>query len=331
MYRKIDIKLCSLITSTLETKYKMEQFKQYEFVKGKSDSLYIYILFRCPQVEILDHIKRRLDILERISDSYKRKLFSSRYYLFREYIENNNLENNIYNCVLFIDDSLNCHQLLEENIDILKKYDHQTITYKYDNFYDLDFIADLLFCDNPYYVYRINNNKIDYLKMTKTKKIVEKSEESKQLEIKQFIDDTLPPNKRYILHGVSAKIKNFSDERAYNILSKHIRDEEIIDILSKVDQEDLLTMLENDLITIQSKPTHKIVFKNNILDKIKNGQLEKLYINKKIFSRFEQNMKKLGLDINFKVIQIDTDIKSFTDNREQMLCQYSGVIGVTYY
>ena len=50
-----------------------------------------------------------------------------------------------------------------------------------------------------------------------------------------------------------------------------------------------------------------------------------------MYIKFAEHMKKIGMEINFKVIKINPMIKSFVENREHILDQYCGVVGVTYY
>lgn len=310
----------------------MQNLKEkYGNVKGKKDSMYLYILYNCPQEKLKEHVKKQLSTIERVSDSYKRKLFSSRYYLLRD-MADENPEDHVYNCVIFISDIIDSYNLTKQQQTLLREYEHQEISYCYNDHFDLEYLNDMINCNDPYHVYRIHNNKIDHVKMTKTKKVVSDSKESKQLEIQEFIDQTLPPNKRFIMFGVSSKLKGFSDDRAYQIITKGLRDEEVIDLIERIDQEDILIELEEDLSMIHDdKQMSKVVFKKNLQKKIEYGMIEKLYIDSAIHDKFIKNMKKINLDVSFKVIQIDTKIKSFVEDRERALAAYGGVVGIAYY
>jgi len=310
----------------------MEQYRDlYKNTKGRSDSMYIYCLYECSQEMIKSHVKKQLDIIDRVADPFKRKLFSSRYFSIKGMLEENT-DDHVYNCVLFIGDCISQHQLTDFNKSLLKRFDHQSISFVYDDHFDLDYLEDLIFNNKPYNIYRIDNNRIDYLHVTRTKKIKASEKESKSLDIKEFVDSTLPPNEKYLLFGISAKLKNYTDDRAYTIINKHIKDDDFISIIVQMDQEDLLINLIKDLMMMNdSKQIQKIIFKNDIPVKIKNAQLEKLYIEQKLFDKFIDNIKKNKLDINFKIIVIDPRIKSFILGNENTLEQYGGVLGVAYY
>ena len=310
----------------------MDIFKEkYKDSKGRSDSMYIYVLYECSLAKIKEHIKKNTEIIERVSDTHKRNLFLSRYYLIRDMVEQNT-DDHVYNCIMFVGDDLNTHQLSRANKDLLRRFDHQNITFVYDNHFKLDFVEDLLFNNDPYHIYRINNNRIDYIQLTKTKKIVVNSKESKSLNIQEFVDQTIPSNTRYIMYGVSSKIKEMIDPKAYAVINKYIKDEELIELTDRIDQEDVLTCFNDDLSMMHDpKQLHKVIFKIDVPGKIKNSQFDKLYIDTKLYDKFIDNMKKNQLDMNFKIIRIDTSINSFVDGREKTIDMYAGVVGIAYY
>jgi hypothetical protein len=304
---------------------------KYKNVTGRTDSMYIYILYNCSQDKLKEHVKKQLEIIDKISDSFKRKLFSSRYYLIRDMVESNLLIDT-YDCILFVGDDISSHHLTKDNMALLKRYEHQNISYIYDNHYDLNYLEDLLYNTDPYHVYRVNNNKIDYIQMTKTKKLLINSKEAKPLDIQDFVNRTLPSNSRYIIHGISSKLKEIVDPKAYCIVHKHLRDDEVIEMTDQIDQEDILSGLATDILMIQDiKQLHKVVFKKEIFEKIKMSQLEKLYIDLKLYDKFMENMKKHNLDFNFKLMIINTSIKGFVEGREKLIDMYGGVVGITYY
>lgn len=308
---------------------------KYENIKGKTDSLYIYVLYECTQDEIKNHIKKQLESIKRVADSYKRKTYSSRYFVLREFIEQNaeqNDENHIYNCVLFISDKVDEHLLTDDNKRILNQYNHKNISYKYGDKFDLEYLDDLIFNDNPYHMFRVNNNKIDYLCLTKTKKVIIDSKDSKSLDIMEFVNMVLPTDAKYIIYGISSKLKEIKDDRAYVVINGLIKDDDLIEMIERINQEDILIELAKDLLMISDiKQMQKITFKKEITSKIKNSQLQKIYIDVKLVDKFLSNIKLNGYEVNFKINVIDTSIKSFVNDMERILDQYDGVVGVTYY
>jgi hypothetical protein len=305
--------------------------EKYKNETGRSLSMYVYVLYDCSQDKLREHINKQLDGIEKISDQFKRKLYTSRYTLLKDMVEQNLLILT-YNHILFIGDEIGSHQLTDKHKELLRKYDHKNITYIADNHFDLNFVSDLLFNDTPYHIYRVNNNKIDYIQMTKTKKMILNSKESKPLNIPEFISNTLPPNTKYIIYGVSGKLKEINDPKAYAVITKYIKDEELIDMTKQIDQEDDLILLETDLKMMQDmKQVHKVIFKRDIVENIKSAMIQKLYIDAKMYDKFNQMLKKNDLDVNFKLIIIDTSIKSFVDGRESLIDTYGGVVGITYY
>lgn len=314
---------------------------KYKNIIGKTDSLYIYILYNCHYTEIHEHIKKQQNNIKRIADPYKKKLFSSRYQVFRELIENdiiiNETEDFKYNSIIFIgnNDYINIYDLTDTNIFILRKYNHRTITFVNNNYYDLIYLEDLIFNDDPYHIYKFDNNKIEYIHMTRTKRMIVNDKQLKHAaDAQNFISATLQLNKhtKYVIINISTKYKlTIPDEHAC-IIKQHMSDNEIMEMMDKIDQEIILEKFEIDLTMMHNpKYQNRLVFKKDILLKIKNAQLEKLYIEKLLYVKFVDNMKKQGLDINCKIIIIDTKLKSFVENRETKINIYDGVVGVTYY
>lgn len=309
----------------------MKMYEKYKNIKGKTDSMYVYVLFNCDHTEIMNHIKKQSDILERVNDSYKRKLFQSRYFLLREMIEASDVTE-IFNCVIFLGDILERHELSKENLGLLNKFKHQKITFTYDSSFNLEFLEDLLFNNDPCHLFRVDNNKVEYIQMTKTKKIIVRSKESKLLDLKAFIDENISSKTRYILCGISSKLNDIKDTRSYGVINGFIKDNEIDGFVRRMYQEELIKLLKEDLTLMQNQKTlHRIVFKQDLTKIIRESKLQKLYIDSTLKNKFLSNMEKSDLIVDFKLISLDKNIKSFSENDEKILDSYSGIVGVTYY
>jgi len=305
----------------------------YNNIKGKSNSMYVYVLYECTQDLIKDHIKKQFEIVNRSNDSFKRSLLSSRYFGLKSLVESNK-DDHVYNCVIFVGTNTTEHPLTNFNKQILKRFDHQRISYSYDDHFDLNFLEDLIFNDDPYHMFRVNSNRIDYIQLTKYKKISIKTKESKSLDIEEFINESLSSTARYVICGVSTKItKNiYDDHRVYAVINKTVKDSEFIDLIDQINQQQILDSLVDDLTMMSDiKTLHRIIFKKDITTCIRNAQLQTLYINIKLVDKILDSMKKANVPITFKMCIIDPSIKSFNDEQEKILDQYAGVVGVTYY
>lgn len=238
--------------------------EKYRDVRGKTNSMYTYVLYRCTQNNLKEHIKKQINALNRISDIFKKQLFVSRYGSIQEFAEQYPGDY-VYNSVLFVGQTIDQYLLTQDNINALKMFDHQKISYVYGDSFNIPYIEDLLFNISPYHMFQVNNNKIDYIYLTKTKKNIMNSKESKTLDIIGFVKSVLPMNSRYCIYGVSSKLRNndnlSSYPLAYAVIPRHMRDDELIMLCDRIDQEDLLTELTRDLdMMIDMRYTHKIVF-----------------------------------------------------------------------
>lgn len=309
----------------------MEEINKFKHIKGKKDSLYSYVLFNCSYAKIRDHITKQINNLDRMKDLYKKQLYISRYSLLKDHIECND-EKTVFNTIIFLGDKLCTIPLEEKSKNILKLYDHRCITYTCNDNYNIDYLLDLLYNDNHINVIKLNNNKIEYIRMTLSKKKVFNHKESKTLDIDKFINDNILSNEKFIIYGISSKLKKYKNERAYTVINNHLKDSDINDIINRIEQEDILTNLNNDLGLLQDvRHAHKIVFKKEILNAIRSGKLNKLYIDSLLIEKFNSNLAKMKIDINFDIIKIDRNIKSFKENNENIIATYDGVIGVNYY
>lgn len=312
----------------------MQEYRdKYGTKKGKTDSMYVYVLYMCQRDQIIEHIKKQIEYVNRITDVFKSKLFSSRYYSFKDMIESMALkDDDLINMAFLIDDQVYTNALTDHNLQILKKYAHQTISFKYDDHFDLDYLEDLIFNDTPYNIYKIMNNRIDFIQMTRTKRQIMETKESKTLDLTDFINTTLPPGGKYLLIGISGKLKGFQDPRAYCVINRELKLQDLMDMIDQIDQEDNLIMFDNDISMLHDpKQSQKVIFKKELNGKIVNGQLAKLYIEEKMHQKFMDNIKKNNIDVNFKIIVINSRLKSFNDGREKKIEQYGNVVGIGYY
>jgi hypothetical protein len=296
-------------------------------ITGKKDSMYMYILFKCTKNQIIEHISKQLKILERIADLYKKNLFCSKYHMLRDNIDLIETDEPI-NQLILIENNVTTYQLKKEWIALLSTYHHQPITYQYDDHFDMKYLEDLFECNTPYQIFRVDGDYVEHQHLTLSKKRIVVKESLKNQTIGDFVKKQIM-HQRYFMYGQSSKLKGFADPLAYQIIPNMLKDEEMISILQRIEQEDILDSLEEDLKLLDR--TERVVFKKEIQKAITNGMLEKLYIDKKILDRFMENMKRSNQTISFKLIPIDTTIKSLTKDREQRILLYDGVAGILYY
>lgn len=288
---------------------------KYQSIVGKCESLYVYVLHDCSKKQLIEHIAEQQKILKRLNDGYKQKLYSSRYNLFQNKIEDEEMQKIVkYNHIFFIGETIETYELSKQNIKLLKSFKHKTIDFVYGNTYDLDFLNDLIFNEKPYHIFQLNNN-FSYIQMTKHKKNIVK--ESKNTEIKSFIE-SCNCDDNYIIHGSNPKLKSYQDKNALFISSSILKDDQIFTMIDKIINDRLLIEFETDLSMLHNdKKMHRILFKKDIEEDCENYQIEKIYINNSI----NDELKKQISSINCKIIIINSTT----------LEKYGNIIGVTYY
>lgn len=324
------------------TLFKMDNFKtKYESVVGKFESLYVYVLFDCSLNQIIEHIKDQKNILKRMKDIYKQKLYISRYTSLLEYIENLDKELNDkqnkstsnqirkYNNIFFVGETIEHYDLTKLNIKLLKQCKHKNIDYVYGDKFNLDFLNDLINNDKFYHVFQCDNKYNHYYQITKHKKniIIEKSSIN---DIKLFINkcidnvENFDINDKYIIHGNNQKLKTYQDKKALIISSFHLKDNDIIEMIDKIKNDLLIDEFLNDLEMINdNKKMHRIIFKKDIYEDFFDYQIEKIYVNKQSYYDITKNDELFDKIKNSSchIIEIDSD----------KLSQYGNIVGVTYY
>jgi hypothetical protein len=323
--------------SQKENKYDFDNIKtEYEDKVGKTDSMYVVVIYKCNVDELLEFTKNKMQNAMKIKDSHRRGRAKTAYYNIRQFAEEYP-EDHIFNNLIMMDvenDAYDVFSLNQSTITLLNSYDCDNIWYRCTDHYDLNELYDYLESDKYYHMFRVKNNKVRYIKLGKTKKIVADTHESKSLDLIEYINNKIPQDARFLAYGVSSKLSQLSkdDPKAYDVLNYDVSDSSAIDFIQKMDQSDILDVFETDLQLMNDMKTlHRVIFKKDFKsDKI--AILQKIYIDKRILDKFLENCKNKEIEISFEIVVIDHRIKDFNEGRElRILEEFGGVVGVTYY
>jgi hypothetical protein len=176
-------------------------------------------------------------------------------------------------------------------------------------------------------VIKIKNNDIQYSKINSTKKITLYSDSIKSMDLSKIIEDKIPKNESYLIHGVSSVLKNFIDKKAIGIHTNELTDEQILKISSNIKNLEYQKALEDILNKLlDPKVGNKIVFGKDIQISIKNSLLKTLYCTEEIYKKSSVIPEHLKI-FEFKIIkQIEKG-----DIYDKLEKDFSGAIGIKYY
>ena len=311
---------------------------EFKNISGKTSSLYMVVLFECGVEELLKHTFNKVRSTGKIKDAHLRARARKANFNLKEF-GGSFEENERLSYLLMMDverDNLEIFKLSDNAVELLTAYECPDIWIRCDNHYDLTILKDYLESDDYYNLFRVKNNKVSHIKLGMTKKVVANSEESKTLNLPEYIESRLDSNSKYLAYGVSSKLASLNNTdirgRAYDVLSHDISDSNAIDFIIRMQQSDLLDRMDDDYEFIQNPKTmHRVIFKKDFKpDKI--AILQRIYIDKRILEKFKENCEKGGVDISFEIITIDSSIKDFQEGRESRLfTELDGVMGFTYY
>jgi hypothetical protein len=302
----------------------MINLKQYENITDKFNSLFTILIFDTKYKDFNYFLKEKLEKIQNISNSFKRKYFNDRLYNFIIYLDNIYKNDNIINSVYFISKNIIEHKL-DKEIDELQNFNIKNILYFNDEFFKIDYLNDLLYNINYRHVIHINNKTINYSIITKTKGKNLITNTSGKINIKEFIKDN---NIKFcLIYGVSSILRNL-DLKQHILFQNNLTKEKILEEFNNYDMLKLHKRLNETIDLINNEKTiNRVVFGKDLINAINFNQIKTLFCSpkklKKVYDNFEKDI------LNFEIIEIKSLDKG--DIGEKFRKEYNGIIGYTYY
>jgi len=320
-------------------KYDISQIEeQFKDRVGKTDSIYTVVLFNCGTEELLEFTKSKSQIVQKIKDSHRRGRAKKAYYNLKEFGESFAEEMN-HNCLILMDvekDLFEVFELPKRVVKLLSEYECDQIWLKCTDHVDLNELRDYLESDEYFNLFRVKNNTVRHIRLGRTKRVMVDSKESRSLILADYIHDRLDATTKYLAYGVSSKLAPLKSadirQRAYDVLSYDINDNDAIDYIQRMEQSDILDQMDDDYSLINNQKTmDRVIFKKEFKPN-KMGILQKMYIDRRMVEKFMQNCEKGNVDVSWEVIVIEHTIKDFEEGRElRLMNEFGGVMGITYY
>jgi hypothetical protein len=303
-------------------------FSEYRNEKDKFESQYTVVIYDYAVEKLLEKVKHQINLANTSRDKVKRTYLNDKLYGFRKFIENKKADV-ILNCVFLVGKDGKIEEITLEKpwLAVLKDFGVDNFIFKHGEYFEIDYLEEL-FLDTTYkHVLHVNNNKLTHYYMNKTKKKIAYSEESKSLNIEEYIAINIP--EKCIVHGVSGLLKNI--KLGSHILSaKNLRDEEIFEIFEKEQMLENHKKLDEWLENISNpKMNHRLVFGKNkdIKEKIENGELGTLFCTYETLQYMKTIIPRESFNFDVYVI------KTFRENDAgfKLKTSYDGALGITYY
>jgi hypothetical protein len=302
-------------------------FSKYLSARDKFDSLYIFVINKLSVEDCYEKISKMITIIDSMSDIKKKSYLKSRLHNFREYFKTNYKAENIISEIFMVSDVIECESLISYHYETLQMFSHNKISYQYGSEYPIEWLKKLLLDREYINVIKIKNNDISHTKMNSTKKTNIYTETIKSMDLAKIVSERIQKGEKYVIHGVSAVLKNYVDKNALAVSTCELSDEKILKLLDNslniknhIELNDILNKL------LDPKMENKIVFGKDIKLSIKNGLLKVLFCTETIHKKISTIPKELQ---NFEIKIIRQIEKG--DIADKLDKDYSGAVGVKYY
>ena len=191
--------------------------------------------------------------------------------------------------------------------------------------FKIKYLKNLFNEDKVKLIFEINSNDVNLIELDKVKsRLLNKIKVNNYNEILDLIEKNNPK----IIHGIGSTLKKIKGS-SY-IYYKKLSNEEIINIINKMEIEESQDILKNEVLNQLSNPAfdNKFLFgKSEVPDGILDYMVKKLYITP---SLLRQLRKKISKDyLNFEIIEIDSLENG--DIGDIFIKQYDGIIALKYY
>ena len=304
-----------------------EKFNKYLDKKDKFESLYIFVVNDVVIEELIEKISKIISSIDNISDVKRKNYLKNRLGNFREYLKINYKLEEYISEIFLIDDNINSESLINFYKQTLQIFNVNKFIYEFSSTYPLEWLKNLLLDREYINIIKIKNNDIQLSKINSTKKITVYSDSIKSMDLTKIIQDKIPKNEPYLIHGVSSVLKNFVDKKAIGIYTNELTDEQILKISSNIKNLEYQKELEDILNKLlDPKVGNKIVFGKDIHINIKNSLLKTLYCTEEIYKKssvIPEHLKTFEIKI---IKQIEKG-----DIYDKLEKDFSGAVGLKYY
>jgi hypothetical protein len=301
------------------------KFNKYKNIRDKFDSQFTIICHNITPQELENKLTHQIELFKLVKDNFKKSYLINKLDQMKKKLDKLQ-EIKIINSVFFIDKEQVSEVILEEKwIQILQDYNINNYIFKQSEFFDIDFLQDLLLNEKLYDIICVTNDSMTHSQINKTKKmVIYKSKKNHDLQ--EYLNKNIK-NICLVYSNTPNILKNIKHNNII-IINRLLNDEEIIKEIDKEinnkNMEELETWLKNIL---HPKLGSRIVFGKDINMMITNKLLKTLYCSQEFSEKVRTKVPEY-LKV-FDVIVINSNING--DIGDILKKTYSGAIGITYY
>lgn len=304
----------------------MNDLDKFRNIRDKFESNYTIIINSLTINDITSLLYKKLEHINQIKDTIRRKYLNDRIYSLIEYFkqfEPDNVNTGLY----LLGKDIDVINLNKTYINILKEWSMPNFIFRNGEFFDIDYINSIFF-DNDYHdVIKIMNKKLTHTQLNPNKKrIILDQDLSPEFNLVEYINKNTKG--KCLLHGVSSITKNFKICDNVILHTNALTDDEIFHEYKK----DRMLQVHKEVEEIfghlmNEKMMHRVLVGKDIQQAIKLNQLKILYCTPKMIKNVTE---RVPLDLQtFKIIEVLTLEKG--DIGDTLGINYNGAIGLTYF
>jgi hypothetical protein len=319
----------------------MEAFNDFTKSRDKFESQYTVVIYNTTREDAIEAASHQMRILEKIGDTVKRAYLVHKMWVLRSHLEKRvvveGMAQPLVASVFLLDagDALHEIPLAPEWIATLRKWNVPTWICRHGEYFDIPYLTDLFLNTAGTHTVHVHNNKLTHWLVTPSKRQQLYQEETKGLDLAAYfgVDGAArkhwTPGTRVIVHGVSVVLKNYKPGVDQLVVARHLRDEEVDEIVEREAAADVHRELAEWMGSITNpKLVGRLVFGANIRKRVQGAELKTLYASEAVAAKIRE---KCSVDqlrtFDMKVV------RSLVagDAGARLEREFDGALGVTYY
>lgn len=302
----------------------MDRFLPFKDQRDKFLSMYVVVIHNLTGQEVIDALYSELEALKKIKDTYKRGYVNDRIFSLVTEFKSNRKTEDVINEVILLGSVIENFSLTAEEKAVLEDFHVPSFVMRHGEYFDLDFLQDLLYNTDFDEVIKVRNNRLTHFQMTPTKQRVVGRLEEKPLDVEKYVKENV--NRPALIHGVSSALKGLKFGQ-HTIVGRELSEEQVWRELTRLRMIERLSQL-HDVFETFSNPTtqHKIVVGKPLRESIKTHQVERIVATSEVANKIREKFKKY---LNFQLIEV-VDIDNNADVK-RLEADFGGAIGVKYF
>lgn len=313
-------------------------FSKYKNINDKHQSLYIFVINNLCVESVIEKIKKMIVIVDAGSNPSKKTYLKNKLNNFIETLLGIKPET-VLNKICFVSDFVEIYDVVPYWQETLNEFKCDSFIVKYDNFFQLEWLRDLLIDRTYINAICLNNNNLKHFHLNHTKKKFFKEKEEKKMDLQIYIQENTNKNEITMVYGTSSFLKGLQTLNSSNssnvlnaqnklkIFNMYKKDDELLEeydrIVNNEKSEQLQWWLDRMLDPKEGK---KLLFGKDIGIGISESAVRIIFCSperkKKLLENYPDN------NLTDKIIVVNS---YGNDVGFRLVTEFRGAVGIKFY